>query len=205
MKRKAEGLPSRLDLARRAKGMILPELADRAGLSVSGLNKWLAGSAAPRANNLRRAAEALGVSVGWLMGESEAGGPDHEALQDAKDDEQTAEMTRILPHMKAARARELAVQAREEDPEDRRDSARFGPAVAAPSKPAAGLLFGQVDPGRLDSAFREALVRCGIQPADLGDTNALMLLTILLHDAAVKRKEPGSANELEGSKVTTDA
>lgn len=57
----------------------------------------------------------------------------------------------------------------------------------APVAPVApGLLYRAVDIGRLDAAFREALERCSIAPAELGDTSALMLLTVLLHDAAVK-------------------
>lgn len=60
------------------------------------------------------------------------------------------------------------------------------PASAPAHEPALPLLFGVVDIGRLDEAFRDALTRCGIRPSDLGDTNALILLTILLHDAEVK-------------------
>ncbi|MBR0650359.1 helix-turn-helix transcriptional regulator [Roseomonas terrae] len=69
--------------------------------------------------------------------------------------------------------------------------------AATPVKP--GLLFGTVDTGRLDEAFKEALARSGIPASEIGDTSALMLLTILLHDAATKASH---ATKSEGSSAS---
>lgn len=198
MKRKDSEFPSRLRWAMAAAGVAHQALAERSGVSVSGLKKWLGGISAPRTGKLRPVADVLGVSVGWLLGETEAGGPDREALEEAKSTEWTDQVNRLAPHMKAARAAEERARHDEEDARDEREMGRrFASATAetgqAPSseKPpvsAAPRLFGTVKTDWLDQAFQEALSHAGIPTAQLGDTNKLMLLTLLLYDARAERE-----------------
>lgn len=67
-KGKAGALPARLRQAMKKEGLTIPQLAERAAMSTSGLNKWLAGTTTPGADKLGGVADVLHVTVDWLLG-----------------------------------------------------------------------------------------------------------------------------------------
>ena len=180
MNRKPATFPQRLRWAMAAREVSIEDLATRSGASVSGIKKWLGGATAPRAANLGAVAKALDVSAGWLMGESENGGPDYADLQEARQNEFLARLGEAHRAHQAQFPRSAMGMTR--------------PGTPPAGAPARGLLWGVVDPARLNQAFRDALGRTGFDPTELGDTNALMLLTVLLHDAALKRDASAVTN-----------
>ena len=78
------------------------------------------------------------------------------------------------------------------------------PAVPPPAPAAPARLWGTVSTRRLEEAFREALERGGLDPAPLGDTFAIMALTLLLYDASTQKEEAEKAAALSKTeKMTT--
>jgi transcriptional regulator with XRE-family HTH domain len=73
-----EEFPERLREARKAKGLSQADVADRAGLKPSAISHFETGRRSPSFNNLKRLADALSVSVDYLLGredEPKAVGP----------------------------------------------------------------------------------------------------------------------------------
>lgn len=137
MNREGAGLPCRLRWAMGAAGLNVPQLAEKSAVSESALKKWLAESSRPRTANLKPVAGALNVTVGWLLGQTEYGGPDPEALQDAQQAERTAQINAVVPHMKAWRAAEEEARHDEQDAQAEREAARrLGLPSIAPGKEA---------------------------------------------------------------------
>ena len=173
MKRKASGFPARLDQARRMKGLTLDELAERSSFSRSGINKWLASDTAPRSNNLKRVAAVLDVSIAWLLGESDAGGP--------------------LRVAEAAQEVERAVRALS----DELPGTAPGQEPRSPKGPP--LLTPLARPDLMDEAFREALAAVGIPAAQFGNAKKLMMLTLLLYDRRAEKEADELAAILTGA------
>lgn len=48
--------------------LTIQELADKSGISTSGIKRWLAGVGEARSSNLQRVADALDVTWDWLLG-----------------------------------------------------------------------------------------------------------------------------------------
>ena len=65
----------RLITARRCKGMIQPDLADAIGTGVNIVCAWENDKFFPRIENLISISDALGVSIDWLVGRTNEGGP----------------------------------------------------------------------------------------------------------------------------------
>lgn len=57
---------SRLRIAMKSAGLTQEELAERIGLSLSGVKKWLSGVSDPRWQSVVKAAEACNVKLQWL-------------------------------------------------------------------------------------------------------------------------------------------
>lgn len=68
MNSQADILAKRLREAMAAKDLTIQEVADKSGISSSGLKRWLAGTGVPRSDNLQRVADTLGVTWDWLLG-----------------------------------------------------------------------------------------------------------------------------------------
>ena len=79
-------------------------------------------------------------------------------------------------------------------------------APTAPAPPAApSRLYGTVKIDWLEEAFREALDRIDVDPAELGDPLAVMAMTLLLYDARAQKAAPEKAQpETKPEKVLSD-
>jgi transcriptional regulator with XRE-family HTH domain len=95
---------ARMRTRRRQLGLSQTNLADRLGVSFQQVQKYERGSNRVAASTLVTAAEALGVSVGWLVGE-EGGRGDDEALFQALAQPGALEMVRAFNAIPDARAR----------------------------------------------------------------------------------------------------
>lgn len=101
----SEKFQDRLRKARQDKGMSQSELAERAGFQPSAISHFETGTRAPSFDNLRKLADALGVSIDYLLGrqaESTAAGPVAEQLYrdfkklSSSDQETVAGMAKML-------------------------------------------------------------------------------------------------------------
>ncbi len=110
----SEKFQDRLRKARQDKGLSQSELAERAGFQPSAISHFETGTRAPSFDNLRKLADALGVSIDYLLGrqaESTAAGPVAEQLYrdfkklSSSDQETVAGMAKMLAE-KHARQRE---------------------------------------------------------------------------------------------------
>lgn len=162
MNRKVSVLPARLRQALDRKGVTIDDLAEKTGLSASGIKKWLGGVANPRSDNLQTAADALEVTLGWLLGEVDD--PTHERFTIYTPN------AIIGPEPPAAVASEAAEPGAQGGP--------VGPPLLSPI----------ARPDMLDAAFREALALVGIPAAQLGNPKKLMMLTLILYDRRAKQE-----------------
>lgn len=64
-------LPEKILYCRKRAGLSQEALAERLGVSRQAVSKWETGEALPETNKLAALAEALGVSVDWLLSEDE--------------------------------------------------------------------------------------------------------------------------------------
>ena len=107
-----EKFEDRLRKARQDKGLSQADLAKRAKLQPSAVSHFETGTRAPSFENLRRLADALGVSIDFLLGrqtDGEAAGPVAQKLfrnfeKMTSDDQETiAEMAEMLRRKSAER------------------------------------------------------------------------------------------------------
>lgn len=96
---------ARIRTRRRELGLSQTTLAEELGVSFQQVQKYERGSNRVAASTLVAAAEALGVSVAWLVGEEGGAGVDDEALFQALAQPGTLEMVRAFNAIGDARAR----------------------------------------------------------------------------------------------------
>lgn len=101
----SENFQDRLRKARQDRSLSQSELAERAGFQPSAISHFETGTRAPSFDNLRKLADALGVSIDYLLGrqpESTAAGPIAEQLYrdfkklSSSDQETIAGMAKML-------------------------------------------------------------------------------------------------------------
>jgi len=101
----SENFQDRLRKTRLDRGLSQTDLADRAGFQPSAISHFETGTRAPSFDNLRKLADALGVSIDYLLGrqdENTAAGPVAEQLYrdfkklSSSDQETVAGMAKML-------------------------------------------------------------------------------------------------------------
>lgn len=111
--------PQRLRQARELRELSQADLAKRARLQPSAVSHFETGSRKPSFANLRRLADALSVSIDYLLGRSESvGGSDHTADVLYRDIEQLSASDReIVRDMAKAMAARKAAKGKKDDSE----------------------------------------------------------------------------------------